>query len=195
MKDSTTSFSLWRMGLLTVLALVTLFVARRLVAKYPRTSAVSAVTATIVSGLIVYTVQGLTFFLVSVWFFLCALITKWSASLFREPGKWRSIQWEQGVGYFLVPVVFFAVSIYGHVSFRFGGGATVPVRLHLTTDAPKLFAVDPAPAFLLEETESGFYVLKSSHDNSSLFLPRTIVKALEFNVRDQGEQSPSDQHH
>jgi len=194
-KDTTTStFSWWRMGLLTIFAVVTLLVAGRSVAKYPWTCAVSALIATAVSGSVVYTVQGLTFFLVSVWFFLCALITKWSASLLREPGRWRSIEWERGVGYFLVLVVFFAVSIYGHVSFRFGGGAPVPVKLHLTADAPKFFAGDPATAFLLEETDSDFYLLRSPQDRSSLFLPRTIVKALEFNVNDGDGQKSSEQH-
>jgi hypothetical protein len=185
--DFTNSHYSWWQMVLTIFVFATLAVTGRLVANYLWTCAIAAVIAVVVGGWVLYAVEGLTFLRLSLWFFFCALITKWSVWLLREPSKLRSIEWERT---FLGLVIFFAQSIYGHVQFRFGGGATVPVRLHLTADAPKLFATDPALALLLEETDGGFYVLRTTQDKSSLFLPRTIVKALEFNVPDEGSQGP-----
>src|ERR1700674_3233862 len=90
-----------------------------------------------------------------------------------------------GAGVFLLHLYIWSRRIW------IGGGGTVRVRLHLPADAPKLFDTDPALALLLEETDSGFYVLRTTQGRSSLFLPRTIVKALEFNVPAGNSQSPN----
>lgn len=150
--------------------------------KYPRRCLVGAAIAVSIGIWGIYVTQSETVFLMGLWFYGCALLTKWAHRFFRDPSTLRSFEWERYVMVPLALVFFFSIFLYGRMSFQIGGGAAVSIRAHLIDDKSKLFPTDPAPAWLIEETDNGFYVLKSATDKSAMFIPRASVRAIEFNV-------------
>jgi hypothetical protein len=90
----------------------------------------------------------------------------------------RKTEWERIV-FFAIPAIFimYATKVYPNISHHLGGGAPVPIVLHLTKKVPALDS-ENAPVFLLDETEQGYYVLGSS--DKALFVARSLVEEVEF---------------
>ena len=149
--------------------------------RYPRTAVVAEMIAIVANCWALYGISGQTVVFSGLWLFVCAQLTTWAQQFFNNPGKLRAFEWERWIGIALLLIVFFSTFLYGHARCRFGGGATVPVLVHLNEEAGKLFSTNPAPAWLIEETENGFCVLRDPKEKSSLFIPRSAVRALEFN--------------
>jgi hypothetical protein len=154
--------------------------------KYPYKCIAALLVAVVALGLGVYRIDGGAVWSRTLWFYACALLTKWAKPYLRDSSRWRSFEFERWIGVLLLLIVYFSTFVYGHARFRFGGGAPVPIRLYLVTDAPNLFHDNPASALLIEETENGFYVLRTANDTVALFAPRSIIRALEFNVKSEG---------
>ena len=68
---------------------------------------------------------------------------------------------------------------------QFGGGAPVPVVLHLTKKLP-VFDSESIPVSLIDETEQGYYVL--SANDKALFVARSLVEGVEFLRHGQAAQ-------
>ncbi len=176
------SFRAWSgWTMLSIPALLAVSVAAQVefVKKRPRISL--ALVAAGVAGLA--TAEAITspaYLVMSVWFFGCFLAVRWMRTVVREPRRLRTWRWEGLIVTSLAIVGFFAQSIYGIVKPEYGGGAPVPVLLHLKADVPNLFAPDPAQLWLIEETDRGWYVVRSRSSKSAVFLPRELVSAVEF---------------
>jgi len=179
----------WWQSLLTVLSLGGLFFVHRFIKGHPRKCALVVMLFMMGAGWGAIVTRGETFFLRSVWFYVCALAAKGLQKLTSDYGKWRGFEWERYIGIFVSLVLFFSTFVYGHAKFQFGGGAAIPIRLYLTSGANIESLTDQAQAFLVEETDTGFYILKSAKDKTSYFLPRALIRALEFNPTDAVNKS------
>jgi hypothetical protein len=131
-----------------------------------------------------FTIYSRGFFATSVWFYGCALVALGLRGMWLQREELRTVDWEQMVGTALVALVLFSETIYGNVRARFGGGAPVPLSLYLSSDAPPLFGSAPAELWLVEETDQGFYVLRSRVAKAVVFVPRGLVRAAEFRELD-----------
>ena len=178
--------------LLMSAALVSLVPISRMMKKHSIIRVILYVLATAVICWCAYKTMGRSLVLRSVWFYSCAVVARVIHPFFGQPIMLKAFtEWESWIVGLLALVSFFATTLYGHVQFRYGGGAAVPIRLYLSGDAPTLFAPVPTPAWLLEETDAGFYILRAPKDVSSLFIPRSSVRALEFNVQPNAKQDSS----
>ena len=124
----------------------------------------------------------------TIWFYACALGTRWISRLQHQPEKLKATEWERFIGIPLGLVLLFAMSVYGQAEFRFGGGAPVPVALHLNAETAKLFGSDVAQAWIIEQTDHGYYILRSREEQEATFLPRSSVRAIVFNQPTRGKQ-------
>ena len=97
---------------------------------------------------------------------------------FRSLDEIRKTEWERIV-FFMIPAIFgmYAIRVYPNISHHFGGGAPVPIVLHLTKKLPVFDSEAPAVS-LIDETEQGYYVLGSS--DKALFVARSFVEEVEF---------------
>jgi len=123
------------------------------------------------------------------WLSAICLSTLVIALKLREPGAVRKVEWERIV-LAIFPVVFFlyATKVYPKIKHHFGGGAPIPIVLHLTKKVPP-FESETAPVSLIDETESGYYVSRGS--DKAVFVSRPLVEAVEFLRAGQSAQSPA----
>jgi hypothetical protein len=79
----------------------------------------------------------------------------------------------------ILPCVFgaYAIYVYPNIAHQFGGGAPVPIVLHLTKKLP-VFDSESVSVSLLDETEQGYYVLRGS--DKAVFVTRGLVEEVEF---------------
>jgi cation transporter-like permease len=116
------------------------------------------------------------------WFILwlslvCGLTLQISMKL-RNPDDVRKTEWER-LFVVIVLVIFglYAGKVYPNIPHQLGGGAPVPVILHLTKTLPE-FDSDSAAVSLIEETEQGYYVVHTS--DKALFIARGLVEEVEL---------------
>jgi len=128
-----------------------------------------------------YTHRSLFWFVV--WLSLVCLFTLQTSLKVRKPDEVRKTEWER-LFLTIVPIIFglYATKVYPNIKHQFGGGAPVPIVLHLTKKLP-VFNSENVPVSLIDETEQGYYVLHGS--DKAVFVARGLVEEVEFLRSDQ----------
>ncbi len=123
-----------------------------------------------------YADRGLFWFVV--WLSSVCIVTVAVWYWMRSPEEIRTTEWER-LFLFLIPVIFgvYAVKLYPRIKPQYGGGAPVPIVLHLTKKLP-VFDSETVPVSLIDETEQGYYVLRGS--DKAVFVARGLVEEVEF---------------
>ena len=79
----------------------------------------------------------------------------------------------------LIPMIsVYASYIYGKIKPEYGGGAPIPVTLHVVTLGNENSA-GTINTSLVDETEHGFYAVNSG-EHKAFYLPRSTVTKIEF---------------
>lgn len=76
-------------------------------------------------------------------------------------------------------IVLFAVGVYPKVVPVIGGGSPVAIGLQFTDKSPLDGSLKPR-VWLIDETDKGFYVLRSKEDKKGIFLRRELVSAVYY---------------
>jgi hypothetical protein len=128
--------------------------------------------------IILFKYSNRTMFWFLLWLSTACTFTFIISLSFRSPEEIRKTEWERIV-LTIIPAIFvmYAIKVFPNISHQFGGGAPLPVVLHLTKKLPALDS-ENASVFLLDETERGYYVLRSS--DKALFVARSFVEEVEF---------------
>jgi hypothetical protein len=113
-----------------------------------------------------------------VWLSLACLFTLQISLKILRRDEARKTEWER-LFLTIIPVVFFvyADKVYPNIKHQYGGGAPVPVVLHLTKKLP-IFDSESVPFALIDETEQGYYVVRGS--DKAVFIARGLVEEVEF---------------
>ncbi len=119
-----------------------------------------------------------TFFWFTLWLSSICIFTLYVFLWLRKTEEMRRVEWERILG-LVVGVVFFvyAGKVYPHIKHQFGGGAPVPIILHMSKKLPA-FDSENATVSLIDETEQGYYVLTSA--DRAVFVTRGLVEEVEF---------------
>ena len=91
----------------------------------------------------------------------------------------RRINWEGWFFSFLGLVLIFTTTIYGHVKPAWGGGAVSPVTIHFAHPMQFSSSTDIA-AYLIDETDKGFYLTHKIDDHKGTFVPREAIASIDF---------------
>ena len=126
--DPAPPHALWK-DLIFYGSLVATFAAFFLGNKYPRRCLAGTIIAVSIAIWAVSVTESKTVFYLSIWFYACALLTKWAYKFFRDPATLRSFEWERFAALPLGFIFFFSTLLYGRMSFQLGGGAVVPIRV------------------------------------------------------------------
>lgn len=157
--------------------------------EHPRKCLVLTVCLTPLLGFLVYRCLGLGCLFLSLWYYACTVATYLVRGAIRKPQILRTFEVER---YIFLPIVLigsFAVWIYGNVRPEYGGGAPIPIQLYVTPEGAKVLGAESASVWLVEETDFGFYVLRSRDQKESLLLPRTLIRGVEFSGDHAGESA------
>ncbi len=76
-------------------------------------------------------------------------------------------------------IVIFATLPYESVRQSWGGGLPSPITVHLYHRLAFSDSVD-VPAYLVDETERGYYLIHKPHDHRASFIPRDAVASIDF---------------
>lgn len=76
-------------------------------------------------------------------------------------------------------IVAFSAFMYGDVLPSWGGGMPMPVTIHLSHKTAFSDVTDFS-AYLVDETERGYYLIHKSDDHKASFLPREAVASVDF---------------
>jgi hypothetical protein len=179
-----TSFSGWKpigfgLFLLTVIMLAMIGVwTRGRFDRHPRFFVAISFLACVALGTILLKYADRAFLWMVAWLTVISVLTLIVSRTLRDPEKLRTIQWER---LFLIamPLIFglYAFGIYPKIRHEFGGGAPVPVILHLTKKLA-VFESSEVSVSLIDETEQGYYVVRGS--DKALFVARNLVESVEF---------------
>jgi hypothetical protein len=137
--------------------------------------------------LILFRFAHRAFFWIVVWLSLVCLFTLQASLKMQKSNDLRKTEWER-LFLIIVPAIFvlYASYVYPNIRHQFGGGAPVPIVLHLTKKLPP-FDSEIVPVSLIDETEQGYYVLRGS--DKAVFVARGLVEAVEFLRSGQTAQS------
>lgn len=117
---------------------------------------------------------------ISTWLFLIGL------AAITQRAEIENGNWPVVAVTFLIFLAGFAHYGYPHIPASWGGGSPVPVTIYFTKNS--VYRPDEsATAFLLDESEAGFYILGTG-ENKAIFVPRGAVSLLYFSDR------PADSH-
>jgi hypothetical protein len=122
----------------------------------------------------------------TVWLSFVCWLTLYVTLKFVKREDHKGTEWERLI-LTALPLIFgvYAIKVYPNLSHQFGGGSPVQAIFHLNKKLPS-FESENVSAMLLDETEQGFYLVRSS-DKSS-FLARSVVDSVDF-VRNQAPQA------
>lgn len=119
-------------------------------------------------------------FWLALWFYLIGLATVFVYTTWKDDEERSKMEWEWwGISVAPTMLFVFATHIYGSVAPQYGGGAPLRATMYVSGANP-ISQSDAIDVLLLEETDHGYYFLRTSADNRGCFLSRNIVVALEF---------------
>ena len=120
-------------------------------------------------------------FYVFLWLWITGLIFKIVRSMVhRSPSKLIvDLAWEIWLVPLLALLVLFGYSIYGKVKTSWGGGLPIPVYVHFLRSTPFSDSTNAA-AYLIEETDRGYYLAHTQDGERASFIPREAVGSVDF---------------
>jgi hypothetical protein len=108
---------------------------------------------------------------IALWFLVfcvVAYVEMSSRSWVLQAGNWKGT-----IGAGILALGAFASLYYPHISPSWGGGAPIPATIYFRKDSP-VSTGRSVSALILDETDSGFYVIGGS-DKKATFIPRSEV--------------------
>jgi len=122
------------------------------------------------------------FFQLSAWFYLVGLSAVALGKMISVGVGFTKSDWELKalVGLSLA-LPWFADGMYGNIKPSFGGGSPISAKFYFQDEDPVLHS-KALDAFILEETEQGYYVIKSPGKKESIFLPRSRVVSVQLGI-------------
>jgi MFS family permease len=123
-----------------------------------------------------YAERGTFWFVV--WLSLVCAFTFHLSSKLGKPEELRKTEWERlAITVFTVVFGLYATKVFPNIRHEFGGGAPVPIVLHLTKKLAT-FDSENVPVSLIDETEQGYYIIRGG--DKAVFVARGLVEAVEF---------------
>jgi hypothetical protein len=118
---------------------------------------------------------------VFLWFLFFAVVAETTKSTLKHVSTIRDINWTiLAANMAFIPVAFGSM-LYEKIPPRFGGGQPVPVVFQFSGTSPIDGAVKNK-FWLVDEGDSGFYVLQALEDKKGIFLPRASVAAIYYDA-------------
>jgi len=113
------------------------------------------------------------------WFCIGAFTAHSLQDLIVNPSKLKEVNWHWSLVWTVSILTLFATSIYPHMKSSLGGGAPVPATFQFV-DNSVLDNVSRVKLWVIDETDVGFYVIRTRAEKKAIFIPRGFVKTIYF---------------
>jgi hypothetical protein len=123
------------------------------------------------------------------WFLSFAVLAEATKSNFKLAATLRDVNWLILTTDLAIVPILFGLTLFEKIPPRLGGGKPVPVVFQFSGASPIDGAVKDK-FWLLDEGDSGFYVLQAPEDKKGIFLPRSSVAAIYYNADSDAARLP-----
>jgi hypothetical protein len=113
------------------------------------------------------------------WFFFIAITARGAEKNFREAGHPRNVTWHWRLIEVIVTLGIFGMYLYPKIPPRLGGGQPTRITLQFASVSP-IDGKTKDDFWLLDEVDTGYYVLRAPDEHKAIFLPRALVSAIYF---------------
>lgn len=134
---------------------------------------------------------GMNSLSLSMWYYACCVATYAIRIGVREQGWLRNFEIERHIGIPLGLLAAFSVFVYGKVKPELGGGSPIPVQVYVNSEGANVLGGESATAWLIEQTDYGFYLLRQRGERKALLLPRSLIRVVEFRVDPKSPKVPA----
>jgi hypothetical protein len=120
-------------------------------------------------------------FALTIWLIIfTAAPVAFSRFITREKAEGRKTEWYfASAGYCIVAVIAFTHLLYFKIKPAWGGGLPQHVTVNLTKSIPFSNSGN-VQAFLIDETDKGYYLTHKADDHRASFVPRDAVGSIDF---------------
>ena len=124
-----------------------------------------------------------------IWFLFFAFLADTTKTGLKQVTTLRDVNWITVVADLAIVPVVFGWMLFVRIPPRFGGGRPVPVVFQFAGISPVDGAVKDK-FWLVDEGDSGFYVLQAPDDKKGIFLPRSSVAAIYYDAGSDAARLP-----
>jgi hypothetical protein len=135
----------------------------------------------------VYKYLAREFFWLTLWYWAAGMAVIVIFHAYKST-DWRgSIQWELAPFWLLALVSLYTAAVYRNVRPWLGGGAPMPAVLYFSTKPP-ISDSDFLSVKMLDESDSGYYILLEGNTENAYFIRRDLVMAVKYGQVQGGQQ-------
>jgi hypothetical protein len=145
----------------------------------PILSVTLSLAGIIFMGFCLWRIHEATLTALLVWFSFGAFTTHSLRELIVNPSKLKEVNWHWSLVWAVSILTLFATAIYPHIKSSLGGGALVPATFQFV-DNSILDNVSRAKVWVIDETDVGFYFVRSKNEKKAIFVPRGFIKTIYF---------------
>jgi hypothetical protein len=139
----------------------------------------------------IYRTRDTTFSVLVGWFLLCSYDFYLVRGALKDIRQLPHVNWVQALTLAMGTLVFFGIQVYPRIRSGFGGGSPSQATVQFVDKSP-FDATGKARVWFIDETDFGFYVIRSKEAKKAIFLPRNTIAAVYFGEdqeQPKGEQS------
>jgi hypothetical protein len=125
------------------------------------------------------------------WFFFVAVAAHSVEQEFRNAQHLRNVAWHWVLLNVVLAPALFGMGLYPKIPSRVGGGQATRVLFQFTNPSP-IDGSAKDDLWLLDEVDTGYFVLQRPDEHKAIFLPRSLVSAIYFEA-DTGISATSHQ--
>jgi hypothetical protein len=107
---------------------------------------------------------------------------------FREADHPRNVTWHWRLIEVMLALGIFGVYLYPKIPPRLGGGQPTRVTFQFANMSP-IDGATKNDLWLLDEVDTGFYVLRAPDERKGVFLPRASISAIYFDADESSDKS------
>ncbi len=127
----------------------------------------------------IYRTRDTTFSILVGWFLLCSYNFYLVRGALKDIRQLSNVNWIQVLTLGMGTVVFFGDQVYPRIRPGFGGGSPSEATVQFVDKSP-FDATGKARVWFIDETDFGFYVIRSKEAKKAIFLPRNTIAAIYF---------------
>jgi len=147
--------------------------------KRPFLSVTLSLSAIIFIAFCLWRMHDATLIALLSWFCIGAFTAHSLRELVVNPSKLKQVNWHWSLVWTVSILTLFATSIYPHIKSSLGGGAPVPATFQFV-DNSVLDNVSKLKVWVIDETDVGFYVIRTKAEKKAIFVPRGFIKTIYF---------------
>jgi hypothetical protein len=127
-----------------------------------------------------YRAHDATLVYLTLWLLWWSYLTFEARAVFLRPRRLRTISWIQTLSIAIGTVAMFGGTLYPSIPMALCGGAPIPVTFQFADKQPPVGTDSKMKAWIIDETDAGFYFLQSKDSKKAIFIPRNAVTAVYY---------------